>query len=67
MIINIKSMVLIKFGTSGMLYEDVRSEILWKSDRLLWMHAGAQEILLLTCTEHASNTSPDDETQKYDF
>ena len=67
MIINIKSMVLTKFGTSGMLYEDFRAEMLWKSDRLLWMHAGAQEILILTCTEHASTTSPDDETQKYDF
>ena len=31
------------------------------------MHAGAQEILILMSTEHASTTSPDDETQKYDF
>ena len=30
------------------------------------MNACAQEILILTCTEHASTTSPVDETQKYD-
>ena len=65
MIINIKSIVLTKFGTSGMLYEDFRAEMLWKSDLLLWMHAGTQEILILTCTEHASTTLPVDETRKY--
>ena len=27
----------------------------------------AQDILILTCTEHASTTSPVDESQKYDY
>ena len=31
------------------------------------VNAYAQEILILTCTEHASTISPVDETQKYDY
>ena len=59
MITSIKTKVPIKYGRSGMLCVELRTKKLWKMYQLPWMHACTWEILILTCTEHASTTSYD--------
>ena len=60
MIIDIKIKILIKSGTPDMLYVELRA------NKLITVNVCAQDILILSCTEHASTTSPVDKTQKYD-
>ena len=60
MVIDIKIKILIKSGTPDMLYVELRAK------KLITVNACAQDILILRCTEHASTTSPVNETQKYD-
>ena len=64
MVIDTRTKVVVKFGTPEMLYVELRA----KSYKIvpITVNTCAQEILILTCTEHASTTSPVDETQKDD-
>ena len=60
MVIDIRTKLLIKSGAQEMLYVELTP----KNCTSYTENACAQETLILTCAEHASTTSPVNETQK---